>query len=114
MTKIDYSTLYASALNAAQLAASVEDAKLGPEAARGLDCGFAWVALRPARGPFVSWLKAQGLGMSGYPTGWQLWGARLHEVGTQSVSVHLEACHAFACVLAQAGVPGVSVGSRLD
>jgi hypothetical protein len=39
-------TIYNDAMTAAIAAAKAEDARLPPENARGLDCGFAWVEAR--------------------------------------------------------------------
>lgn len=36
-------------------------------------CGFAWVNIKPATGPFVKYLKAQGIGHKAYHGGWDIW-----------------------------------------
>lgn len=33
-------------------------------------CGFAWTVIRPARGPFVKFLKEQDIGSKNYEGGW--------------------------------------------
>lgn len=103
-----------AALSAAQTAAEQANAKLGPEASRGFDCGFAWVSF-PGNSPLARWLKKNHPDMlsSGYPTGKQIWYSKLHTLGTQSISVHEAACNAFRNVWASAGV-SLGVGSRLD
>lgn len=35
-------------------------------------CGFAWVTIKPARGPFVKWLKQNKIGRSGTYGGWTI------------------------------------------
>ena len=35
-------------------------------------CGFAWCEIRPARGPFVKWLKTRNIGSSGVYGGWRI------------------------------------------
>lgn len=35
-------------------------------------CGFAWIRIKPARGPLVKWLKNQGKGDKGVYGGWTL------------------------------------------
>ena len=37
-------------------------------------CGFAWVNIRPARGPLVKWLKANNIGRTdSYAGGYTIW-----------------------------------------
>jgi hypothetical protein len=37
-------------------------------------CGFAWVVIRPARGPFITWCRANGVGrLDSYAGGWSIW-----------------------------------------
>lgn len=86
---------HATAILASTLAAKAENAALGPEQSRGFDCGFGWVELRPATHPFVRYLKASGAGDKHWKSGWQLWGSRLHEEPTQSISVHYAAAVAY-------------------
>lgn len=104
-----------AALAASQAAAVKQNAALPAENARGFDCGFAWVTIKPARGPMVQYLKSINLGstIDHSGGGYQIWYSRLHTLGTQSISVHEAAARAFADVLASHGVPA-SVGSRLD
>jgi len=108
--------IFAEAKTAAQAAAEARNAKLPPESARGLDCGFAWISIRPARGPFVSYLKAAGIGSrGGYDGrgGYGIWYSDLHRLPTQSVSVHQEAARAATEVLKANGIDA-SWNSRLD
>lgn len=35
-------------------------------------CGFAWIQVKPARGPWVSWMKNNDIGSSGVYGGWTL------------------------------------------
>lgn len=72
-------------------------------------CGFAWVTIRPARGPLVSYLKAQGIGRNGYGGGWRV---SIHE-WNQSITRKEAHAHALAEVLRAAGVDAYA-DSRLD
>ena len=72
-------------------------------------CGFAWVNISPARGAFVNWLKAQGIGSKGYYGGYEVW---VREFG-QSVDRKYAFAQAFAQVLGKYGIEA-SAGSRLD
>jgi len=72
-------------------------------------CGFAWVNISPARGAFVNWLKAQGIGSKGYYGGYEIW---VREFG-QSVDRKAAFAGAFAQVLGKYGIEA-SAGSRLD
>ena len=72
-------------------------------------CGFAWVNISPARGAFVNWLKAQGIGSKGYYGGYEIW---VREFG-QSVDRKSAFAGAFAQVLGKYGIEA-SAGSRLD
>ena len=107
--------IYAEAQDAAVAAAHAEDAKLGPENIRGLDCGFAWVVIKPARGAFVNYLKSIDVGSTrDYGGGgYSVWGSRLHDLQTQSISVHYAAAKAFAAVLVKHGLNAYA-DQRLD
>lgn len=110
----EFEKIWAAAKAAAQAAADAENAKLPPEAMRGLDCGFAWVQM-PGTIPFARWAKKQGIASKGYPSGMQIWYSKVYNANTQSVSVHEAACTAARNVLAQAlGTSMISMGSRLD
>jgi len=72
-------------------------------------CGFAWVNISPARGAFVNWLKAQGIGSKGYYGGYEIW---VREFG-QSVDRKAAFASAFAEVLNKYGINAYGQ-SRLD
>lgn len=115
----DFQTIHKAALTRAWDAAITADAGLGPEAHRGLDCGFAWVQITPGNHPFVRWLKAQNIGSKHYAKGWQIWGSRLHGLSTQSISVHEAASRAWANAVRESlklhnMAPEISVGTRYD
>lgn len=111
---LTFSKIWQAALAAAQAAAAAQNAKLGAEGSRGFDCGFAWVSL-PGNTPFGRWLKKQGIATKGYPNGLQIWYSKLHNLPTQSISVHEAAAKAARDVIAH-GIQSslVSMGSRLD
>ena len=108
----DFRGIYEEALAAAKAAAEVENQRLGPEGSRGLDCGFAWVTLRPATTPFVRWLRASAIGSKGWNGGWCIWSPA--DYSTQSISVHRAGAVAFVEVLARHNIGGAEVGSRYD
>ena len=111
---MDYALIWATAKSAAEKAAKIEDMRLGNEATRGFDCGFAWIAM-PGNIPFAKWAKAQGLASKAYPSGYQIWYSKVHSVPTQSISVHEAACKAARDVIAKSlGTSMILMGSRLD
>ena len=113
--ELEPSEIHALALKASEDAAAVRNSLLPPEQERGLDCGFAWVVIKPARGKFVSYLKKQGIGStrSYGGGGYEIWYSSLHKQATQSVSVHYAAATAYSEVLNKHGINSYP-GSRLD
>ena len=73
-------------------------------------CGFAGVVIKPARGKFVSLLKAKGLGWKNYYGGYYM---TCREFG-QSLTRKEAYCEAFAKVLSESGMSRVYVDSRMD
>ena len=109
----DYGSILEKAKQAAVGAAAVRNATLPPEQARGFDCGFAWVIVRPAEGkntrtdPFMRYCKGAGEGERldwgrAYGKGWLFWSPA--HAPTQSISVHEAGARAFANVLREAGI----------
>jgi len=113
-TPAEFSILWEKAKHAAQLAAFEQNAKLGDENRRGFDCGFAWITL-PGNTAFARWAKKNNIASKGYPSGLHIWYTKLHDVPTQSVSVHEAAARAARDVLAH-GLQSSQIGcaSRLD
>lgn len=75
-------------------------------------CGFAWVTIRPARGPWVNLLKELSIGKTdSYAGGYMIWGSQWSHC--QNMDAKEVAAWAFAEVLRKYGV-NCSVGSRLD
>jgi hypothetical protein len=73
-------------------------------------CGFAWIKIRPARGPFVSYLKSRGMGKAdSYEGGYMLWVSEFN----QSLARKEAYAGAFAMVLNAAGLNAYSM-SRMD
>jgi len=72
-------------------------------------CGFAWVNISPARGPFVTYLKKIGVGHKGYYGGYEV----SMRSGGQSIDKKEAEARAFVDVLAKYGIEA-SVQSRLD
>jgi hypothetical protein len=115
MTK-QFESLWLKAQAAGAAAAKAENDRLpASENMRGLDCGFAWVVIKPARGGFVKFLKASGIGrVREYGGGgMEIWYSKLHGLMTQSVSVHYAAAKAAAEVLKEAGLHAYA-DQRLD
>lgn len=108
----DHAEIYQRAVDAGRQVAWLTDKRLVAENARGLDCGFAWVVVKPARGQFITWAKSAGKGRKEYGGGWFFWYSEFSLTSTQSVSVHEAAAKAFADVLRANGINAV-VDSRL-
>jgi hypothetical protein len=113
-TPADFEKLWEMAQCAAQLAAEAQDRELDDENCRGLDCGFAWITM-PGNIAFGRWAKKRGLAGKDYPSGLSIWYSKLHNLPTQSVSVHEAAARAARDVLAH-GLQTSLIGmrSRLD
>ena len=107
----DFAAIVAEANAAATVAAQAENAKLPPEAQRGLDCGFANLVIRPATTPFVRFLKSQGIGSKNWNGGWYIGCTGF--APTQSISVHEAAARAYRDVLGKYDIDA-TVQSRLD
>lgn len=105
--------IWAEARAAAALAARTATAALPENAHLALDCGFAWVVLHPARGPFVAHLRSQGVGHKHHPSGWCIWYSDLYPAVLQNVSVHEAAAKAASEVLQRHGFDA-HWSSRLD
>lgn len=110
MTVLTPSQIWAKARDAANQAAAEAFAKRGDRDA----CGFAWVTIRPARGPVVNFLKGIGVGQKAYGGGYQIWYSYLHDLTRyQAMRVHEAAAEAAARVLEEHGV-NATWGSRMD
>lgn len=72
-------------------------------------CGFAWVHLDKAVGPFVKWLKESRKGHKAYGKGYDIW---VGEFG-QSMQRKESYARAFAAVLREAGIDAYCA-SRMD
>lgn len=79
----------------------------------GYPCGFAWIVIRPARGPLVTYLKKQGIGYKGHGGGWNVSASKLDGWMGQNVEVKVRSCRAAADVLKAAGIE-CYVDNRLD
>lgn len=74
--------------------------------------GFAWVNIKPARGPWVTLLKELNIGRTDtYYGGYAIWGSQWSHC--QNIDAKEAAAHAYAQVLRKYGV-NCSVGSRWD
>jgi hypothetical protein len=75
-------------------------------------CGFAWVKIRPARGPVVKALKEMGLGdIDGYAGGYMVYNPSGN--ATQWMDAKVAGARAFADALKEMGVKA-TVESRID
>jgi len=115
--------IFRSALAAATKAVD-DNAHL--ENPNALDCGFAWVTVKPARGPFVTYLKKKIASLppgsplarqygsrDDYKGGWMFWKPGSENFRGQSIAVFEAGAKAFATVLNSHGIKA-SVSSRLD
>ena len=75
-------------------------------------CGFAWVNIKPARGPWVALLKDIGMGYTDeYAGGYTIWNPSSNHC--QNMDAKEAGARAFADELGRHGLQ-VSVGSRMD
>lgn len=75
-------------------------------------CGFAWVNIKPARGPLIELMKRMGLGRRDeYAGGWTIWNPSEHL--TQNMYVKEAGAIAFAKVLRDAGYKATA-HTRMD
>tara|TARA_B100000686_G_C16598435_1_gene867343 strand:+ start:109 stop:591 length:483 start_codon:yes stop_codon:yes gene_type:complete len=72
-------------------------------------CGFAWVNLYPATSSFARWLKKEGIGRKGYPSGLSIW----IDDFNQSLQKKETYARAYAEVLRDYGYKAYS-SSRMD
>jgi hypothetical protein len=75
-------------------------------------CGFAWVHITPARGPFVSWCKKRGPHPIGYTSSYGGYDISMR-MGNQSMQRKEAAGLAFAKVLNKYGI-NAYMASRMD
>lgn len=91
--------------------------QLGDAAANGHDtypCGFAWVNIKPARGDFVKWCKANGIGRpDSYSGGYTLSSYECCNFRGQNMDVKEDGCRAFADFLRGQGIKA-NVYTRID
>lgn len=108
-TTTDLAALFAEADTAGHEAAAKLAAYEQP-----LDCGYAWVTIKPANSPFARAAQAQGRGHRGYRGGWEIMAptSAMGEYG-QSCTMAQAWAAAFATRLADAGIR-CETGSRLD
>lgn len=80
-------------------------------------CGFAWVTIRPARGPLVKLLKEQGIGRKAFDGGYTVSASGCttnnRVASSQSMTLKENVCYAFAKSLQANGIRA-SVYSRAD
>lgn len=74
-------------------------------------CGFAWVKIRPARGPFITYLKKNGIGYLSYNGGWEV--NNPARSGTQWLDALSAGARAFRDVLRKYGINAIA-DSRWD
>ena len=72
-------------------------------------CGFAWITIRPARGPLVAHLKKMDIGDKGWNGGYEIWVSHFG----QSYERKYAYANAFAWTLRQHGYDAQH-GGRLD
>lgn len=137
---MDCEAIWKEAEEAAKAAVRANAHRENPTA---FDCGYAWVVVKPARGPFFSWLRAakkarvdaakrlahhtsaqvrraeqEADSIYGHVReygggGWQFWMPGRSEHNGQSIAVFEAGAKAFAEVLQRHGI-AAQFGSRLD
>lgn len=127
---MDHAAIFNEAKEAAKLASKEMLEKWGGDHGT---CGFAWVIINPARGPFITWLKKQitaaGEGKEGreqrlaiqnaeqrygsksWDKGWNIWNPG--ESRAQTIDMPEAGAKAFAEVLRKYGIDA-NWGSRID
>jgi hypothetical protein len=133
---VDFSEMWAEAEAAGLKAMQDFSAKCTRDVRDGMydggACGFAWLVIRPARGPFVSWCKKQNeaetarfsaekgrpwpchpKGDNHYNGGWCLWRPGSKGYNGQSIDMYEVAARAFSAVLTKHGIAN-TFGSRMD
>ena len=100
----------------------IEEAKQDAEVARDkavakygdtYPCGFAWIAINPARGEFVKYCKKNRIGRKGYPKGWHISVHDFAKWNGQNMMVKEEIASAAAKVLQSHGINAYAA-SRID
>ena len=82
--------------------------------ADGYPCGFAWLNIKPARGPFVKMLKEMGIGRpDSYYGGYSLSSYDCCNFNGQNMDVKDDGVSAFREVLRQNGITA-NVHTRID
>jgi len=75
-------------------------------------CGFAWVNIKPARGPWVAYMKRAGIGRRDeFYGGWTIWNPSKHT--TQNMDAKEAGAEAFAASLKKYGL-NCNVRTRMD
>ena len=113
---MDALLIHSQAALAAQAAVDAAIEKYGADNSAFLYCGFAWVTVNPARGPFVNAMKLNNIGMPGYPKGWRISSNNMFRVAPnlgQSMELKEIGARAYADVLNANGI-NASFGSRAD
>ena len=64
--QMNFAELFENARTAAQAESDASEARQ----TSWYPCGFAWIVIRPARGPFITWCKKNGIGSNAYGGGW--------------------------------------------
>ena len=117
----DFAAIFFEAKIAAQEAVkAIVDAHTGPGPVDHVGaCGFAWVRLPKAQGPFVTWLKkaakgavdSRAFGERAWDVGWEFWNPG--DYRGQRIDIKEAGAAAFAAVLKKHGI-ACYTGSRLD
>ena len=107
VTKQNAAAVYAEAAEAGIKASRDFQDKYGDRDA----CGFAWVVIRPARGPQVTFMKNHDIGSRSIEGGWRIWNPG--NAPTQAITIKEKGAQAFADVLERYGIKCFA-DSRMD
>lgn len=108
MTQDEIDTMLAKAFTAARLAT---DKMLKDHPDQWYPCGFAWVAIKPARGPVIKALKEADAGYVSSMGGFHVYNPSKN--GTQWMDAKIAGCDAFVAVLREHGIKAMTE-SRID
>lgn len=99
MQKVDIAKVVTEAFKAASDAANKE---IAGNPNTWYPCGFAWVNIKPARGPFVKYLKDNNLGRTSMMGGFDVWNPSGNS--TQWMDAKYAGAKVFAEILKSHGV----------
>lgn len=111
MTKLSKNEIRTIITQASELARQATETMISQNPDTWYPCGFAWVRIKPARGPFVSVMKEMNLGSSSELGGYVVYNPSNN--ATQWMDAKAAGARAFALELNKYGVKA-NVEQRMD